>query len=372
MASKRRTPAAKVSLLRYPAGAVAVRMTGRGPIMNTRVLLAGLILAFVAAPTLASEQGGLFTSQEVIAVTLSGPLDELLDDHDPDASEFPMVLTVGDRSFDVKVRQRGNFRRQTTTCRFPPLRLNFKKKSTSGTVFKGQDKLKLVTHCQERDTYQQNVYKEYVAYRILNLFSDASFRVRLLDINYVDTAGKRSTKRYGFLIEDIDALAKRVGAKEVKPVAIEPDELAQPAATLVSVYEYFVGNTDYSLIRAREGDNCCHNIKLIQYTPDLYTPVPYDYDMAGIVDAPYGVPDGRLGLHSVRDRLYRGFCTQRDTLDAVLRAFREKRDAIYGLMGEAGLMDNSTIRRTTKFFDGFYKILDSDSRVERVFVKGCR
>ena len=317
------------------------------------------------------ESANIFDSREILAVTLVGPLNDLLRDRDPDPTQFDMELVVGDQSLDVKVRQRGNYRRQRDICKFPPLRLNFGKKSVKGTVFEGQDKLKLVTHCGDRDSFEQNVFKEYLAYRILSLFTEESFRVRLLEITYEDTAGKRSTKRHGFVIEDVDAMAKRLGAKHVKPPEVEGDQLAQPAATVVAVYQYFIGNTDYSLIRAKDGDTCCHNVKLIQYAADVFTAVPYDYDMAGIVSAAYAFPDGRLGLQSVRDRLYRGFCTDRETLDAVLGAYQDKRATIYELINETGLMGKSS-GRTTKFFDSFYRMVDKESRVERVFVKGCR
>jgi hypothetical protein len=328
---------------------------------------------------------GLFDSQDVLEVTLTGPLLDVVRDRDPEPLEHDMKLTVGGQTLDVKVRPRGNFRRcgaggvancKPTICKFPPIRLNFKKKGGEGTPFAGQDKLKLVTHCQDRDSYQQNVFKEYLAYRVLNLLTDESFRVRMLHVNYEDTAGKESTTRYAFVLEDVKDMAKRNGAKYVKPEEIERSQLAQPAATLVAVYQYFISNTDYSLIRARAGDTCCHNMRLVQREPDVYVPVPYDFDISGIVNATYAYPDGglaeRYNLNSVRDRLYRGFCTDRATLDAVLAKFVDNRDAIYGLINESGPMSSRTVSATQKFFDGFYKVVEKESRLERAFVRGCR
>ncbi len=354
-------------------------------LVSGRTLAMGILVCACAAAAADDQAPGLFDSHQLLTVTLTGPLRKVVRDRDPEPLEHDMTLTVGGQSIDVKVRPRGNFRRcgvgglghcKPQICKFPPIRLNFKKKAGEGTPFAGQDKLKLVTHCQDRDSYQQNVFKEYLAYRVLNQFTDESFRVRLMLISYEDTDGKASTTRYGFVLEDVRAMAKRVGAQYVKPEEIDPGQLAKPAVTLASVFEYFIANTDYSLIRARAGDTCCHNVRLIQREPDVFVPVPYDYDMSGIVSTSYSYPDGILaekyGLKSVRDRLYRGFCTDRETLDSVLRGFQENRDAIYGLINESGLMNSSSISRTTKFFDGFYKTLDKQSRVERVFVKGCR
>ncbi|MCZ6870374.1 MAG: hypothetical protein O7G84_12810 [Gammaproteobacteria bacterium] len=354
--------------------------------MNWVARLAMGILAVGCTAAAADHHApGLFDSNDLLTVTLTGPFKDVVRDRDPEPLEHDMTLTVGGHELAVKVRPRGNFRRcgaggvahcKPEICKFPPIKLNFKKKAVAGTPFAGEDKLKLVTHCQDRDSYEQNVFKEYLAYRVLNLFTDESFRVRLMHIAYEDTAGKVSTTRYAFVLEDSKAMAKRVGAKYVKPEEVERGQLAQPAATRVAMFQYFISNTDYSLIRGRAGDTCCHNVKLIQREPDVFIPVPYDYDMSGIVSTSYSYPDGGLAqkhrLSSVRDRLYRGFCTDRGTLDSVLGEFQEKREAIYALINETGLMSSSSVSRTTKFFDGFYKMLDKDSRVERAFVKGCR
>ena len=97
-------------------------------------------------------------------------------------------------SLGIQVKTRGHFRRQKTTCNFPPLRLNIKTLEATGTVFENQDKLKLVTHCQDgRDDYEQNVLLEYLLYRVYQEIDTLSYRVRLARITYVDTTGSRDT-----------------------------------------------------------------------------------------------------------------------------------------------------------------------------------
>ena len=54
------------------------------------------------------------------------------------------------RSIEMKVKTRGLFRLKE--CRFPPLRINLPKDSLEGTVFDGHDKIKLVSHCRDRDS----------------------------------------------------------------------------------------------------------------------------------------------------------------------------------------------------------------------------
>ena len=62
-------------------------------------------------------------------------------------------------------------------------------------------------------------------------------------------------------------------------------------------------------------------------------PIPYDFDMSGIVDAPHSAPNARFGLRNVRHRLYRGRCANNEHLSASIQAFREHKPAIYDLVG---------------------------------------
>ncbi|NIP93601.1 MAG: hypothetical protein GWN18_19895, partial [Thermoplasmata archaeon] len=73
----------------------------------------------------------------------------------------------------------------SNTCEFPPLRLNFKKGQLDETLFDGQDKVKLVTHCRNGDRYEQNVVKEYLVYRLYNVLTPLGFQVRMAHITYV-------------------------------------------------------------------------------------------------------------------------------------------------------------------------------------------
>jgi hypothetical protein len=71
-------------------------------------------------------------------------------------------------------------------CRDPPLRLDFDEATPLGTVFDGQNKLKLVTHCRDSDSYEQNLLEEYLAYRFYNLLTPISLGVQLAEITYLD------------------------------------------------------------------------------------------------------------------------------------------------------------------------------------------
>ena len=143
---------------------------------------------------------------------MSGPLATVIKEKRT-REEHSFTFTVGGTSYDAAVRVRGNSR--AAICSFPPLRLNFRRSALTGTLLAGEDKLKLVTHCRPgSDRALDAVLNEFTAYRIFNLISDASYRVRLLKIHYHDTDGKQrglAEAHYGFLIESSEGLAKRLG-----------------------------------------------------------------------------------------------------------------------------------------------------------------
>ena len=127
-------------------------------------------------------------------------------DKDSDLRDALMVLPNGDTTA-LQIQTRGNFRLNKRNCDFPPLRLNLKKEAVKGTLFEGQDKLKLVVPCKLGQEYwAQYVLSEYLAYRMLNVLTPLSFRVRLARVTYIDSTGKDDPveERYGFVIEDLD------------------------------------------------------------------------------------------------------------------------------------------------------------------------
>ena len=220
-------------------------------IHHVACLVAAVVLH--ASPSLAQQAEApravtdmpLFSSYNVLTFTIKAPLKRIMKERDQESEESPgtLVLEQGDTfSFNIKIRTRGKTRLEKTVCPFPPLRLNFQKDSVAATVFEGQDKLKLVTHCQDNsEAYEQYVLLEYLAYRTYNLLTDFSFRVRLARITYDDTESDRApVTAYGFLIEDKDILAARNGVDflEVLNVPInlvDADHLALIGVSSISL-----------------------------------------------------------------------------------------------------------------------------------------
>lgn len=319
----------------------------------------------------------LFTADSIIPVTIEGPLRSIMRNRD-EPEEFPATFRFvaedgTERTLDIKLKVRGKFRRNRQICDFAPLRVNFQKKQVEGTVFAGQDTLKLVTDCQSRkSSYQQLLLKEYLAYKIQNLLTDRSFGARLLRVNYIDTdRDGRSRESYAFFIEEKKHIADRLGMKLVGIPRTRYSELDPAQANFVNVYEYFIANTDFSLIAGPANSDCCHNAVIYQQGDEPYISIPYDYDHAGLVNAPYAGPNPKFKIKKVTQRLYRGRCDNNPYLASTFQLFTDKRDDITRLVQDLEGFEDRDAKRTMSFIDLFYRDIEDPNAIEKNFIKKC-
>ena len=311
----------------------------------------------------------LFDSAEVLEVELRGPLREVIGDkRDPDARTFELL--AGDDVLAVAARVRGNSRLKL--CDFPPLRLDFSGTATEGTVFAGQEKLKLVSHCKERSGYEDNVLEEYAAYRILSLLTEFAFEVRLLRLRYVDTTmpGEKPLERYAFVIESLDALAARTGGAVVQREALVKSSLDRAQLANVFVFQYLIGNTDWSLVTARGEEYCCHNGELLEQDGRLVY-VPYDFDFSGLVDARYAKPRTELGIRTVKTRVYRGYCLEGLDLEAAILDVLEREREILGLLGQLPGSDSGPASTRVRYVERFFDEARDVGALVRKFERSC-
>lgn len=317
-----------------------------------------------------AESAPLFADEEPLRLELFTDL-EFLKDERPEEDEIEALLRFPgpDREMDVdiRVRTRGVFRRESRNCSFPPLRLNLPRGRMEGTIFQGQNRLKLVMPCREgRRNFQGYVLKEYLAYRMLNVLTPASFRVRLVDLTVLDTSGDNDpVRQYGFLIEAEEALAARNRAvvsewEEFSPGGMDPDQGA-----VVSLFQFMIGNTDWSPVRF-------HNAILLLDDQGRYLTVPYDFDFSGIVEAPYATPDPSIGIRTVRDRSYRGFCWASLDYDGLNRLFVEKRPEFEALWNGLEVLEDGDRNRGLDYLELFYRIIEVPGSYRRQVVERCR
>jgi hypothetical protein len=344
-------------------------------------VVVGLILGIVTASAAPAQQlvgqdvvsvPQLFASHEPLDLTLEADFRALDRDRDDEREQHPARLSyrVADGAavtIDVQLRTRGNFRLSRSTCEFPPLRLNFRKRDVGETLFAGQDKLKLVAHCENgREDNEQYVLREYLIYRMYGLFTEMSFRVRLARITYVWTGEESDTlTKYGFFIEDEEQMAQRNGGEILDSAGVHGFEADDEQATLFEVFQYFVGNTDWSV-------SALHNVKLILRQGDPFPVlVPYDFDWSGIVDARYAVPPPALPTYSVTERFFIGPCRPEYDVRRVVALFNERRAEITDLIrNQPGLADRSQ-RKALEYIDDFYECVNDERCMRRELIRRC-
>src|SRR2546425_9921140 len=214
------------------------------------------------AQTSAPAPPALFDSAEPLEFTLTTDLKAVDKYRGTDRHYHPAGMSFSGpehapATLNIRVITRGIFRLKPTTCWFPPLLLVLPKKAAAATVFGHRNKLKLVTYCRNKDDYEQYVVQEYLIYRMYNLLTPRSFRVRLARVTYADSAGKETAvTRYGFLIEDDRELAERNRAEGGATNGMLQEEIDSPHMAKVAGFQYMIAETDRSVWGL-------HNIKLL-------------------------------------------------------------------------------------------------------------
>ena len=342
----------------------------------TFVGVAWFLLFSAAEAQEAGAPDPLFQSDEILDVSIIAPISTLLakrpiDEYLPGTFEY--TNSAGqDVGLDIKLRTRGRFRRDKDNCRFPPLRLKFVKSQTKGTLFHKQGGVKLVTHCQNSSKYSQILLREYVAYRLLNVMTDLSFRVRLLRITYIDNDHKKDDEvHYGFIIEHKDRLAKRIGKNVLDLPGTSPRSLNPEYANTISMYHYLIGNTDFSSVRGSKGEVCCHNHVLFGNEGESVWSIPYDFDQAGIVGAPHAAPNPQFTIRTVKQRLYRGRCIHNDYVSATVASYRDRREELLRIISELEVASDRSVKSMTNYVEKFYEALNSEKRVTNATIKRC-
>jgi hypothetical protein len=339
-----------------------------------KYILALILVVWQAGHLLAQDQeksSPLFDTDDILELTISMNVDEVIKDIEVreyhDATLSFQAEDGSTEKFNIGVKVRGKTRTNTKVCKFPPLRLNFKKKETKNTLLDGQNKLKLVTHCNSRPINEEYILREYYVYKLDQLTTSYSFKVRLCKIVYDDTAGDFDpTPHYGFLIEDIDHLAKRHGMVEYDGKILNQEVCDKPELDKLMFFEYLIGNLDFSVPDR-------HNFKIIA-NPGKSLPVaiPYDFDYSGIVNTSYAeVPPG-IDVVNVRTRVFRGLCRPVGGYDPTIKFYQEIKPQIYALYEESPYLSEKSKKTTLKFIDDFYKVLDNPKSLEQNITKACR
>jgi hypothetical protein len=346
------------------------------PKYGVRRLMLGGALAVLGGHGVATAQdapsatpSSLFASTVPLELTLRTDLRTLLRDRGDERENHDAVARIsrpsgGVDSVAVELRTRGIFRRRPSVCAFPPLRLSIGRRAGRGTVFDGERRIKLVTHCRNSDQYEQYVLQEYLIYQAYALLTDLSLRTRLARITYEDAAGReKPVTRFAILIEDERRLAERHRMRVVEDTGAPVARLDPAHTVFVAVFQYFIGNTDWS-IRA------LHNMLLLADSAGRLMPVPYDFDWSGVIATRYAAPDTSLRIRTVKDRLYAGYCGPVEDFESIFARFRQHRAAIDALY-ELAPLESDHRERARRYYGEFFREIDDPQRVRRGMLKAC-
>jgi hypothetical protein len=346
----------------------------------------GARLALAMMIALAAQQGGstpkkptrLFADDQPVHVAIRGPIAAIVATPSDLRTVRPATLTLVSPSAEqlsILLSPRGFARRNKDACKFPPLRVEFAAKPTKESLFERQHRLKLTTHCRAAPAHQNNILLEYAAYRMFNVLSPLGLRARLVNVDYSEGDGRPVISRLGFFVEDPDDAAKRNGLVEVETVArILPSQLDAASSARAAIFEYMIGNLDWSMRAAHAGETCCHNFKLMAAAPNAQTalvPVPYDFDYSGLVNAPYALPPEGIAVSSVRERRYRGYCFHNSAALAAAEEFRAKRGDLLAALAAVPQLDEGKRRGAATYLESFFRDIATDEDVTKRLLKTC-
>jgi hypothetical protein len=317
----------------------------------------------------AAPENPFFTQEGIVELTLTLPLDKVLKDRGASPGLHPAYLSYRDTAgatqlLAVQVQVRGNRRKDPAVCKFPPLLVTFPPVTGQQPLFGPVSELKLATHCLS-DAY---TLREYLVYKLYNVLTDLSFRVRLCRITYRDNVGRYSaTVHYAFFLENAVAMAQRNQATVVpKRLLIGMENLDPPATATMDLFQYMIGNTDWSVPYR-------HNIRLLNQRPTVSpVPVAFDFDYSGLVMAPYALPPEQFGITSVRQRVFRGYSFPLETYAAVRDHFNARRAALYQVYLGCPYLSHEEQAFATRYLTEFYKILNDPKGFEHNIVHAGR
>ena len=161
-----------------------------------------------------------------------------------------------------------------------------------------------------------------------------------------------------------------MGDHPVNVTGISLRSLDEDHVAAVYIFLYLIGNTDWSMVMADEDDVCCHNGDILDIESKRFY-VPYDFDLAGLVNARHAHPDPSLPIRKVTQRYYLGFCTSRDTLQSALGLIKSHKEEILGVLSDIPGLPERDREKSIDYLDQFFTRADDEEKMLNSFEKRC-
>lgn len=334
----------------------------------TRVVTAMTIVSTSCLSYAQDVDTPLFNEESPLSIKLSLSFRELRRETN-DSTYIPSTLLFKSGSawdtIPIEIRTRGNFRKKN--CTYPPLRIRMKKDDVAGTVFEGTKSLKVVLPCHAGKSGMDLINKEYLCYQLYPPVTDFYLKTRLLDITLAEKGKNEKTSQInGFFIEDDDQLAERSNARVVDAERINPLQLEDTSALRFDLFQYMIANTDFST-------TVVHNAEVLLTDKGRYIAVPYDFDMTGVVNAPYATFDPKWEIERVTDRAYKGYCRNEKVVEYVRQEYLSREEAFYKVIdAHSHLFNPKEAESLKKYIGEFFRILKSDYDFSEKIIAKCR
>ena len=267
----------------------------------------------------------------------------------------------------LRIKPRGQFRK--SHCSYAPFWLNIRKADVVNENLQEVKKFKVVTQCRGGKDYSDYVLKEFLTYKIYNLLSPFSFRVRLVHMKYIDTGRKnKESESWAFLIEPEEMLAERSDGVVIKKDEISMRYMRTEEMDLAALFQYMIGNPDYSIAGR-------HNMKLLGlpgFGSAGYNPVPYDFDYTGLVNAEYAIPGENLGITSVTQRYYLGPCREDQEYQVAIDHINSHREEILELVTEFPYLSDKHKNEMIAYLEDYFILTSGPKFIESKLKSTCR
>lgn len=297
----------------------------------------------------------LTNTSEIPEIEVSANFGMLLADRQQDEyldAKLTLIDGKSEQVFPVSLKLRGKYRRRI--CEFPPISLKFSKSWLKEQGFQKHNKLKLVTHClEDKSVGNDNVLKEYLAYKLYQIISPNSYDVTLIKFVYVDEDNTfNKIKRYAILIEDTDEMADRVGGDEYEEFNPDSTKISKTDENIMALYQYMIGNEDWNIPQLK-------NVKCVEMEDNHIIPVPYDFDFSGLVNTSYAIPRfGDLGVKTITERYFLGYKANEATFQESIKLFKEKKSDLFQYVNEFDLLGKNDRVAITTYLDSFFVQID--------------
>lgn len=264
-----------------------------------------------------------------------------------------------EKVYAAEVRPRGKTRKEI--CLHPPIKLKIKKSVLTGEGYLPHNEMKIVWECKPSGAFEQYIYKEYLAYRLYNLITPASFRAKMVKINLVDTNNpEKVTEKIGFIVEDEDQVAERLASTLMEDRPTDARQFARQHFLNFVFYEYMIGNTDWAF-----GNS--HNARFFQHTSTKKVmPVPYDFDYSGLVNAPYAIPHESLPIKEVRERYFKGGAVAAPEGAMLRKHFLQSKTAVLDFIKKIDFLDKYHKDDVLQYINDFYKEIEDERQFNRI------